>query len=179
MTVSDIDKRHYVALRNNVSNFIKKISVADKSELLILDVAPEIHKGAKEFFHKGVVKTLDIDKNSSADYIADLCKNNQDTIPDDFFDIVVCTEVLEHTNNPFLAVDELYRIVKPNGVVAVSTPFNFRIHNPLPDNWRFTEHGLRVLFSKFKSVDIEPLIDVDRFLMPIQYTVLAKKQPTN
>lgn len=175
MTISNIDKKHYNALRNNITNFIKKLSVDDSPDLLILDVAPEIHKGAKEFFHKGVVKTLDIDVNSSADYIADLCKCNHDIIPDNFFDIVLCTEVLEHTNNPFLAVEELYRIVKPAGVVAVSTPFNFRIHNPLPDNWRFTEHGLRVLFSKFKSVDIEALIDENRFLMPVQYTVVAKK----
>lgn len=175
MKVSNIDNKNYSLLRKNVCDFIQTFSNLDSESTLVLDVAPEIHKGAKEFFKKSIVKTLDIDKNSAADYIADLCKTNTNTIPDNYFDIVFCTEVLEHTNNPFLAVEELYRIVKPGGIVAVTTPFNFRIHNPLPDNWRFTEHGLRILFKMFKNADIQELIDKDRFLMPIQYTVTAIK----
>lgn len=83
---------------------------------------------------------------------------------------------MEHTNNPFHAVNELRRILKPNkGLVCVSTPFNFRIHGPLPDNWRFTIHGLKVLFSNFEDVKINVLNDDDRFLMPIHYTLIAKK----
>ena len=175
MNVSEIDKKHYFAIRNNVQNLIKKVSELDSQEILVLDIAPEIHKGAKEFFKKATVKTLDINPLSSSDYIADLCQNNKEIIPDNFFDIIICTEVLEHTNNPFLAVKELYRMVKTGGSVVVSTPFNFRIHRPLPDNWRFTEHGLKILFSDFNSVTIESLEDKNRFLMPIQYSVIAKK----
>ena len=175
MKVSNVDNKNYSLLRKNVCDFIQTFSNLDSEATLVLDVAPEIHKGAKEFFKKSIVKTLDIDKKSAADYIADLCKTNTITIPDNYFDIIFCTEVLEHTNNPFLAVEELYRIVKPGGIVAVTTPFNFRIHNPLPDNWRFTEHGLRILFKMFKNADIQELIDEDRFLMPIQYTVTAIK----
>lgn len=175
MNISNIDKNHYLKLRKNISDFIKQISEIDDVNLNVLDIAPEIHKGAKEFFHKAIVKTLDINPNSKADYIVDICNNNQNIIPDNFFDVVICTEVLEHTNNPFLAVKELYRIIKPNGILAASTPFNFRIHNPLPDNWRFTEYGLKILMSKFKSVQINELKDENRFLMPIQYTILAKK----
>ena len=91
------------------------------------------------------------------------------------FDVVFCTEVLEHVSNPFNAVSELFRMTKKNGVVVVSTPFNFRIHGPLPDNWRFTEHGLRELFKNFSSLKITPLNDDNRFLMPIHYTLIAKK----
>ncbi|MCK5818286.1 MAG: methyltransferase domain-containing protein [Psychromonas sp.] len=50
------------------------------------------------------------------------------------------TEVLEHTLNPFRAINEIYRILKPNGILIMTTPFNFRIHNPLPDCWRISEH---------------------------------------
>jgi SAM-dependent methyltransferase len=176
MTVSEIDKQHYVRIRENIKNFIKNLSEQyDSEDLLVMDVAPEIHMGAKEFFKKSTIKTLDIDPESGADYIMDLCVNNSDIVGNEKFDLIICTEVLEHVNNPFSVVNELRRILKTGGVIAISTPFNFRIHGPLPDNWRFTIHGLKVLFNEFEIVSINSLDDEDRNLMPIQYTLIAKK----
>jgi SAM-dependent methyltransferase len=174
--ISNIDKNHYDLIRKNVSDFILNLSkLYDSKDFIILDVAPEKHLGAKEHFKLATIKTLDIDPNSDADYIADLCNTNTEIIPNDTFDLIICSEVLEHTNNPFHTVNELRRILKPKGLVCVSTPFNFRIHGPLPDNWRFTIHGLKVLFSNFEDVKINELNDDDRFLMPIHYTLIAKK----
>jgi SAM-dependent methyltransferase len=76
---------------------------------------------------------------------------------------------------PFDAVNEIRRILKPGGVVIVSTPFNFRIHGPLPDCWRFTEHGLRALFKDYEIISLDALEEEDRFLMPIHYTLIARK----
>jgi SAM-dependent methyltransferase len=38
------------------------------------------------------------------------------------FDVVVATEVIEHLENPWLFMRELYRITRPGGVVVVTTP---------------------------------------------------------
>lgn len=38
------------------------------------------------------------------------------------FAVVVATEVIEHLENPWLFVRELYRVTKPGGVVIISTP---------------------------------------------------------
>lgn len=163
-------------IRNNVSQFIKNCANRfDRQDVSVLDIAPQIHKGAKEFFTKSNIYTLDIDQTSNADYIADICDNNAAIIPDNLFDIIICTEVLEHTLNPFRAVEEMYRILKKEGFICVSTPFNFRIHGPLPDCWRFTEHGLRSLFSIFSNLHIEEVKTPDRDLMPIHYTLIAQK----
>lgn len=176
MTVSEIDKKHYLKLRENIKNFIKNLSEEyDFEDTLVMDVAPETHMGAKEFFKKSTIKTLDIDPESGSDYIIDLCVNNSDQINDETFNLIICTEVLEHVNNPFFVVNELRRMLKTGGVIAISTPFNFRIHGPLPDNWRFTIHGLKVLFSEFEVLSISSLDDDQRDLMPIQYTLIAKK----
>ena len=39
---------------------------------------------------------------------------------DGVFDVVLCTEVLEHLPEPQRAVDEMFRVLKPGGRVAVS-----------------------------------------------------------
>jgi SAM-dependent methyltransferase len=176
MIVSEQDILHLSLLRKNVTDFIMKCSkIYDKDDIFLLDIALQDHNGAKEFFIFSTIHTLDIDMNSNANYIADLCQNNEKIIPNNFFDIVVCTEVLEHTLNPFEAVKEIYRILKPNGIACISVPFNLRIHGPLPDCWRFTEHGLRALFINFQIIELNVLETVNRDLMPIHYTLVVKK----
>jgi len=94
------------------------------------------------------------------------------------FDIIVCTEVLEHTLDPFSAVKEIYRLLKPGGILILSVPFNFRIPGPLPDCWRFTLYGLKQLLKNFSIVSIDSIDTPGRDLMPIHYTVLAIKGKT-
>lgn len=171
-----MDIGHLELIRNNVKNLIKECANKfDKQINTVLDIAPQDHKGAKEFFTSVNVQTLDIDPTSGADIIADICEDNSSFVAPDQFDLVICTEVLEHTLNPFNAVKEIHRLLKKGGTVAISTPFNFRIHGPLPDCWRFTEHGLRELFKEFTNIQISSLETEDRNLMPIQYTLLAEK----
>lgn len=174
--VAELDKKYHALLRNNVSQFVGRFGKElDNEGLRVLDIAPQDHEGAHPYFPKATVETLDIDPKSGATYIADLCQDNSDVIPSDHFDVVVCTEVLEHTLQPFDAVNEIRRILKKDGIALISTPYNFRIHGPLPDCWRFTEHGLRALFKDFEILELNALEEEDRFLMPIHYTLVAKK----
>lgn len=172
MEVSQQDKEHLRIIREEVSNFIKYCSKYDAENKVLLDIAPQKYPGAKEFFKKSTIKTLDIDPQANADYTTNIC---QAAIPSGLFDYVLCTEVLEHVLNPFAAVSEIHRILKPGGYFFLSTPFNFRIHGPLPDCWRFTEHGLKALLKdKFMLDEMWQTETTDRFLMPIHYTVIAK-----
>jgi hypothetical protein len=66
----------------------------------------------------------------------------------------------------------------PGWLAYITTPFNFRIHGPLPDNWRFTEHGLRQLFSSMEIISLEGVTTQDRDLMPIHYRLIARKWVT-
>lgn len=47
--------------------------------------------------------------------------------PDAHFDIVVSSEVIEHTPNPEQAIKEIFRVLKPGGVMVLSTPNRFWI----------------------------------------------------
>lgn len=44
-------------------------------------------------------------------------------VPDESFDVVLCTEVIEHIPNPLLAFKEFSRILKPNGILLLTAPF--------------------------------------------------------
>ncbi len=175
--IAEIDIKNLALIRQNVSNFVRKCGQKyDKPDALMLDVAPQDHEGANPYFIQATIETLDVDPKSGATYIADLCQNNEEQIPDGRFDFIVCTEVLEHTLQPFSAVNEIERMLKPGGLTFVSVPFNFRIHGPLPDCWRFTEHGLRALFHNYKIVELTGLENEERFLMPTHYTLVAQKR---
>lgn len=43
-------------------------------------------------------------------------------VPDDSFDVVLCTEVLEHVPEPIEAIREIARILKPNGKLLLTSP---------------------------------------------------------
>jgi SAM-dependent methyltransferase len=176
-SVSTMDQAHLEQIRANVRRLlVRAATYAGSAPARLLDIAPQVHEGARRYFPEHVtVDTLDIDPQSGATHIADLCKTNA-FLGEGFYDFVVCTEVLEHVENPFDAVAEMFRILKPGGIVFVSTPFNLRIHGPLPDCWRFTEHGLKVLFRAFEILVLEALDTPERFLMPIHYITIARKR---
>lgn len=162
-------------LRNNVNEFLNHIAHRFQPKGIILDIAPEIHFVSPEYFPHCHIETLDINPNLEPTYVADLCMKNDHLIPENSFDYILCTEVLEHTRNPFKAVDEVYRILKPGGYCFVTTPFNLRIHGPFPDCWRFTENGLMELFHAFNDIQISRLMSPGRHNMPIHYTLIGRK----
>ena len=173
--ISLFDIKVIKIIRESVTSFIEKSSKEDKVGIRVLDIAPQIYNDVNNFFKLAIIDTLDIDPKANATYTADICDNNSIIIPNDFYDIIICTEVLEHTLDPKAACKEIYRILKKGGKCYTTTPFNFRIHGPLPDCWRFTNYGLSVLFSKFSFVDILSIEDNERPLMPLHYQTIAIK----
>ena len=64
------------------------------------------------------------------------------------FDVVLCTQVLEHCDDPAQAVRELRRVTAPGGRVLAST-HGVQVYHPSPvDYWRWTHEGLRRLFEQ-------------------------------
>jgi hypothetical protein len=145
-----------------------------KLDAYILDVAPQVHVGIKQLAPLGfLVDTVDINKEFSPTICGDICRPN--SLPKNRYDAIFCTEVLEHTANPFNAVNNLFLALKSGGTLFATSPFGFRIHGPLPDNWRISEHGWKELLKDFSSITITVLEDPHRFLMPLHYTVKAIK----
>ena len=69
-------------------------------------------------------------------------------LEDGRFDLVLCTQVLEHCDNPAVAVSELRRVTAPGGRLLAST-HGVQVYHPSPhDYWRWTHEGLARLFSE-------------------------------
>ncbi|GAB4209148.1 MAG: hypothetical protein OHK0022_39780 [Roseiflexaceae bacterium] len=78
-------------------------------------------------------------------------------IPDNSYDVIVCTQVLEHVPNPFRATGELWRILKPGGRLLLTVPAAFPYHGAHGDYWRFSRDSLRLLLAeRFQDVQITP-----------------------
>jgi SAM-dependent methyltransferase len=124
------------------------------------------------------VSTFDVTTASNPSYVGDITTTNP-AIPANSFDAVLCTDVLEHVVDPFAAVRELTRILKVNGRLLVTTPLNARIHGPIPDCWRFTEFGFRVLFRDLDIIEFEKLDTPGRNLFPLHYKAVFQKSETS
>jgi SAM-dependent methyltransferase len=70
------------------------------------------------------------------------------------FDIVLCTEMLEHVPEPQRAVDEMRRVLKPGGLLLLTTRFLFPIHDAPHDYFRYTKYGLRHLLREFDVLEL-------------------------
>src|SRR5262245_38667302 len=80
-------------------------------------------------------------------------------IRDATFDIVLCTEVLEHIPYPQRAIDEMYRVLVPGGQLLLTTRFLFPIHDAPHDYFRFTKYGLRHLLRRFEIIELQEETD--------------------
>jgi ubiquinone/menaquinone biosynthesis C-methylase UbiE len=96
------------------------------------------------------VVTFDAVPGPQVDQVGDI---HAMEIPDASFDCVLCTGTLEHVRDPWQAVREIHRILKPGGLVHIDVPFIQGYHADPTDYWRFTLEGLRLLCRPFKEID--------------------------
>lgn len=67
---------------------------------------------------------------------------------DNFAETITLLEVLEHLPDPNKAICEAYRVLKNDGVLIVTVPFLYPIHDAPYDFQRWTKYGLQELFTR-------------------------------
>ena len=55
---------------------------------------------------------------------------------------------------PLRSVEEMYRVLKPGGVLYMSAPFVFPYHPPPEDLFRFSMSGMRALGKAFEEIKV-------------------------
>lgn len=72
---------------------------------------------------------------------------------------VLILDTLEHVEFPRKAIEEIYRILKPNGILIMSSVMNFPIHDHPYDYWRFTPEGFKSLLKPFAFLFVDSIGD--------------------
>ncbi len=81
-----------------------------------------------------------------------VCTRGRLPFRDHTFDAVVSQAVFEHLQDPHQTARELYRILKPGGLIHLDTAFMQPLHG---DPWHFfnmTQHGLRQVMAPFQEI---------------------------
>lgn len=83
--------------------------------------------------------------NAHLDYIYDLTKPLP--FPDNEYDTIILSDVLEHIPNPMNLWLEMSRVLKPEGTLILNVPFFHYLHDIPHDYYRYTEYALRYFAS--------------------------------
>jgi SAM-dependent methyltransferase len=62
---------------------------------------------------------------------------------------VIAMSTFEHVRCFWRGFEEIYRVLRSDGVLLVSVPFNVPVHHHPNDYWRFTADGLEVLLEEY------------------------------
>jgi SAM-dependent methyltransferase len=87
-----------------------------------------------------------------------ICDLEQLPFSENTFDAVICAQVLEHVKEPQRVIVETFKTLKPGGIIYLSAPQGWGIHQRPHDYFRYTNYGLQYLFEKsgFHQIDINP-----------------------
>jgi SAM-dependent methyltransferase len=141
LTLSRLSK----LLRKSVEKYVQEQDV-------VLDLGCGEKPYQPLFLGKNVIYIgVDAKRNEFVDI---LCVGAKLPFKDDVFSICIHTQVLEHVDEPKIVVDEIFRVLKPDGLLFLSAPGVWPIHGAPHDYWRWTEYGLRKMLTNFHIHEI-------------------------
>ncbi len=115
-------------------------------------VVGQEHRGSvKDAVHRDVVG-CDLRMGPGVDRIEDLHALN---IEDDTIGTALLLDTVEHVARPWRALEEVYRVLRPGGIVLLTSHMYFPIHAHPDDYWRFTKSGFSVLLEPYEIICVE------------------------
>jgi SAM-dependent methyltransferase len=137
-------------IRDFVQDVVERLPIADP----VVEIGSRPAEGQEEIaniramFNGHEFIGCDIQEGTNVDRVEDI---HQLTFADDSIGTVITVDTLEHVADPLRALKEIHRVLKPGGVVAISSVMFFPIHAHPWDYWRFTPEGFALLLEPFES----------------------------
>ena len=168
----------YIA-RKDLYKHIKELSVKINGKILDIGCG---RKPYEKLFNAEQYVGLEIDttqnrKQNTADYFYD---GGKFPFEDYSFDSVITNQVLEHVFSPNEFIDEISRVLKPNGMLLLTVPFAWDEHSQPIDYGRYSSFGLEHILKQhdFIIVDFRKSVDDIRAIFQLLSGYIYKKTIT-
>lgn len=132
--------------------FIDRLKARISSPKILVIGGGAIGLGADQLYKEEAIELIgtDVYASSNTRFVVD---GHFLPFHDNSFDGVWIQAVLEHVLEPQRVVDEIHRVLKPQGLVYAETPFMQQVHEQAYDFTRFTMSGHRWLFRRFDQIE--------------------------
>ena len=125
----------------------------------ILDIGMAMRDKHKKI-QSQILETLDVnDFGEYPDIICDICSDISGL--EKKYNKIICIAILEHVYDPFLAISNLKKMLKDNGIIYGYVPYLYYYHAPndlkFQDYFRFSKDALAYLFKDFNDVELFPV----------------------
>ncbi|WP_448375911.1 methyltransferase domain-containing protein [Fervidobacterium sp.] len=139
---------------NYLDEFLERYSDLYKGTLVDLGCGEAPYK---PYFLQFVDKYVGVDWVESAQYKPDVISdlNRKIDLPDDFADTLISISVLEHLCEPQRFLNECFRILKKGGYMFIQVPWQWTVHSPPHDYFRYTPFALDYMLRKSGFIDIK------------------------
>lgn len=129
----------YTYRRYCVDSFYLNAASAWDADAVCIDIGGKKTHKKGNFIIENYINSpiyVNIDPKVTPDYI---CDARSMPFQNDYADILICSEMLEHVDEPAEVLKEMYRVLKPGGKIFVCVPFSMHIHGLPHDYGRYTE----------------------------------------
>jgi SAM-dependent methyltransferase len=148
--------------RGPILDFVLGVARATPTDASVLDLGAG-NAPYRELFGHTRYQTNDWTQSLHTGALAADIVAPADALPvaDSSFDLVLCTQVLEHVPEPSRVLEECRRLLVAGGRLAITVPLLWELHELPYDYYRYTSAGLRHLLEKsgFQEIEIEARSD--------------------
>jgi predicted SAM-dependent methyltransferase len=141
-------------LEKSINSFLNRFASSQYATILDFGAGNSPYKSlftCKQYITADVCQNQD----NSINILLDSHKFSPLPIEDNSVDIVLCMDVLEHSENVESILKDFFRVLRTNGLLLISVPFLYREHEMPYDFMRYTSSYMLREVEKAKFGDVE------------------------
>lgn len=168
---------HLVSLRTQMERIVSQ-HVSGRRHLVLVDFGCG-SEPYRPLFDPYVARYIGVDLPRNDQATVTASPDSRTELPDQVADIVLSTQVLEHVDSPPDYLRECHRLLKPEGLLILSTHGHWMYHPDPTDFWRWTSAGLRKLVeaSRFRVMEVEGVMGLAATGVQLFQDALSPKLP--
>lgn len=142
-------KLHINSSRVYLEEFAKKAAQSIPPGSIVLDAGAG-DAPYKQYFAHTIYESADFYQVKGAPYdrVTYVCDLSAIPVHGQRYDLIFCSQVLEHVPEPQSVLNELFRVLKPMGELWITAPLFYEEHQIPYDFYRYTRYGLTYILQK-------------------------------